>query len=266
MKKFLSLFIGCLAALVIAVSFSACNPKDKNNASVADAMIGTWQWYNSQYSLSYLLTINSTHTGSIVVNGGNNGQATFNWFMIGEDVVMLVITSGQLPGLEDLGNTLTMKVSFPGSDMLLFTLTSPQSFNFGPFVKTSGPTQQGGQPQQGDQPGSGMAITMANLAGYWKLIAGRSSEDPIFSAWTAETTTLNLTNTGSFTTVGAFSPMEDVPISGTYTLTGNVVAAYVLNAQTPSLYLTITSLTSNELILQMDEEGGHYFYKFSRIQ
>jgi len=264
MKKFLSLFIGCLAALVIAVSFSACNPKDKNNASVEDALIGTWQWVYSQYNLSYVLTVNSTHTGSIVVtsvSGGNAGQANFIWSMVSEDVVMLSITSGQLPDLDNLGNTFTMKVTFPGSNMLLFTLNTPPYTSFGPFIKTSGPTQQGNQPQQGDQPGSEMAITMANLAGNWILVAGRSSSEPSFSPWTDETTTLNLTSTGLYTTTGAFSP-SDEPLSGTYTLFDNVVLAYGEGMSTPSLYITIVSLTSNELILQME---GKYYYKFNRL-
>ena len=264
MKKFLSLFLGCLAALVIAVSFSACNPKDKNNASVEYALIGTWQWVYSQYNLSYVLTVNSTHTGSIVatsVSGGNASQANFYWSMVSEDVVLLAITSGSLPGLDELGNTLTMKVTFPGSNMLLFTLNTPPYTSFGPFIKTSGPTQQGNQPQQGDQPGSEKAITMANLAGNWILVAGRSSSEPNFSNWTDETTTLNLTSNGLYTTTGAFSP-SDEPLSGTYTLSGSTVLVYAEGMQTPSLYITIISLTSNELILQME---GKYYYKFSRI-
>jgi len=256
MKKILSLLFGCMAALVIAVSFSACNPKDKNNASVEDAMIGTWQGVIN--NLSYMLTINSTHTGSVVVNNGNNGQATFIWSMFGEDVVMLVITSGQLPGLEDLGNTLTMKVSFPGSNQLLFTLTTPPYSNFGPFVKTSGSGQQGGQSQQGGQPTSQIAITMANLAGDWQLTGYRSSEDSNFSIWTSTPTTITLTSNGGYTSTGYLGNG-----SGTYTLAGTYVTVYATGSPSPLAYFSVISLTNDELILQMEND---YYFKFNRIQ
>ena len=152
MKKILSLLCGCLAALIVSVSFSACNPKDKNNATNEAALIGVWTWNYVAQSLQYTLTIKDDHTGTVVTNETN---ATFNWSMDGDEI-HLVITSGQLPGIQS--RNLDMKVTFLPDDKVKFTMTEDPYETFGPFTKTSNGGNNGG-----NQP----SATEARMIGTW---------------------------------------------------------------------------------------------------
>lgn len=140
MRKFAYLLIGCLAAFIISVAFTACNNKDKNDASIESSLVGVWEWYYQEYGYSYLLTVNANHTGSIVVasqNGsGSVAQATFSWKCLSESIVRLVIESGNVPGMGGEGNRLDFEVEFYGSDRLVFTMTEYPYESFGAFTRT----------------------------------------------------------------------------------------------------------------------------------
>ena len=154
MKKFLSLFLGCLAALVIAVSFSACNPKDKNNASIDDAaLLGSWYWDNQQYQMYYSLIVNADHTGSVTLTGNlpSTEMVEFSWRV--EGTIVHLVFSKPLPGINALGNTLDVAASFNAQGQLLFTVVDNPSTVFGPFTRSSAPSIEG-QPGQPGQPGN----------------------------------------------------------------------------------------------------------------
>lgn len=75
--------------------------------------------------------------------------------------------------------------------------------------------------------------------------------------WVGTLTTITLTNTGGYTSVGYFGNG-----SGTYTLAGSYVTVYADGLSNPLANFIVSSLTSNELILQME---GQYYYKFNKI-
>lgn len=263
MKKIISLFLGCLAAIFVSVSFSACNNKD--NASIDDAaLLGSWYWDNQQYQMYYSLIVNADHTGSVTLTGNLPSTETveFSWRV--EGTIVHLVFSEPLPGINALGNTLDVAASFNAQGQLLFTLVSDPSISFGPFTRSSAPSMEGqpGQPgnqplQPSDQPTSQLSITKANLAGDWQLTGSRDPESSTFSMWAGTRTTITLTSIGGYTTEGFFGNG-----SGTYTLAGSYVTVYADGLSNPLANFIVSSLTNNELILQME---GDYYFKFNKI-
>lgn len=263
MKKFLSLFLGCLAVIFVSVSFSACNNKD--NASIDDAaLLGSWYWDNQQYQMYYSLIVDADHTGSVTLTGNlpSTVMVEFSWRV--EGTIVHLVFSEPLPGINALGNTLDVAASFNAQGQLLFTVVNNPSTVFGPFTRSSAPGIEGqpGQPgnqplQPSDQPTSQLSITKANLAEDWQLTGYRDSESSTFSMWGGTLTTITLTNTGGYTSVGVFGNG-----SGTYTLAGSYVTVYADGLSNPLANFIVSSLTNNELILQNE---GDYYYKFNKI-
>ena len=246
MKHFFSLLIGCLAALFVTFTFSACN-NDKSDASMDSRLVGVWEWLYQDYGYNYTLTVNADHTGSLAVTSqnvsGSVAQATFSWKSLSENMVRLVIESGNVPGMGGEGNRLDFEVEFYGSDRLIFTMTEAPYTSFGAFTRVAGAPSDGGSPKQ-------------KLVGTWKLTEWKDSDTQSFVPWQDVYTTFTLTAAGTYTSVGYFGTGN-----GTYTLNGNALTFYYAGT-TPLATATITSLTNSELIANVD---GDTYLKFVKI-
>lgn len=248
MRKFAYLLIGCLAAFIISVAFTACNNKDKNDASIESSLVGVWEWYYQEYGYSYLLTVNANHTGSIVVtsqNGsGSVAQATFSWKCLSESIVRLVIESGNVPGMGGEGNRLDFEVEFYGSDRLVFTMTEYPYESFGAFTRTENTSSAGDDPKQ-------------KLVGTWKLIAWKDSDTQAYIPWQDVYTTFTVTTAGTYTSVGYFGNG-----TGTYTLYGSALTFYPTGSPEPLGTAGIISLTNSELVVLFESDT---YLKFTKL-
>ena len=246
MKHFFSLLIGCLAALFVTFTFSGCN-NDKSDASMDSRLVGVWEWLYQDYGYNYTLTVNANHTGSLVVTsqnvGGTVAQATFSWKSLSENMVRLVIESGNVPGMGGEGNRLDFEVEFYGSDRLIFTMTEAPYTSFGAFTRVAG------------APTGGMTLQQ-KVVGTWKLTAWRDSETSSFVAWQGTNTTFTFTAAGKYTSIGYFGDGY-----GSYTLNGNRMTFYYADNFEPLASVDIVSASDNEIVILYEQ---NYYFKFKK--